>query len=621
MPALFKQFEHIITQQYKQEEAFLQDYQKGDYTFEKPFIKVNPYSIAPLTALIMFETPEEVSVTLTVKGKEAAGDMFFTYPKAKSHVLQVLGLYGGYKNTVVMALEKGGEKVLDIQTQALDEKVKQPTKIETTAEYLGNQVIFVSPTTPAMTTAYDYKGDARWYVTLNLSFDIKRAKNGRLLMGTERLVSPPYHTTGLYELGMIGKIYKEFRLPSGYHHDQFEMENGDLLILTQDLPRGTVEDMCVLVDRKTGQILKTWDYQKVLPTDKGGSGSQDTHDWFHNNAVWYDKKTNSLSFSGRHQDIVINLDYETGELNWILGDPEGWPQEMVDKYFFTPVGEGAFDWQYEQHACVIVPNGDVMVFDNGHYRSKVKENYIPAQNNFSRGVRYKIDTDAMTIEQVWQFGKERGVDFFSCYISNVEYYGEGHYMVHSGGMGTINGIATDIPPAGLVAQNIEGLALNSVTLEIKDDQIMYEMHLPANYYRAEKLSLYCEADTLCFGKGELLGGLGVSEEMETEVPAEQAQELPEKYNVRIGEEEDRLILKASFEKGQLVMLMFEGETVHRYFVPTTKRPFLAMCVGTFQDSDERAVQFPVSKEGLKGNFKITLIIDDKKYDTGIEVSC
>ena len=25
--------------------------------------------------------------------------------------------------------------------------------------------------------------------------------------------------------------------------------------------------------------------------------------------------------------------------------------------------------------------------------------------------------------------------------------------------------------------------LNSITVEVKDDQVMYEMHLPANYYR------------------------------------------------------------------------------------------------------------------------------------------
>ena len=33
------------------------------------------------------------------------------------------------------------------------------------------------------------------------------------------------------------------------------------------------------------------------------------YDWFHNNSVWYDKKTNSITLSGRHQDAVINIDF------------------------------------------------------------------------------------------------------------------------------------------------------------------------------------------------------------------------------------------------------------------------------------------------------------------------
>jgi len=619
MTVKYKEFKHIITEQYRAEQDFLSEYEQGKYTFEKPYVKLNPYLIAPLTALVMFKTDEPTIVAITVKGKEKAGDISFKYSEATEHIIPVYGLYAGFNNQVELTLGNGGINVLAIQTEEAPEKVKQPTKMFTTAEYFEDNMMFVTPTSPAMTAAYDYKGDIRWYATPNFAFDLKRIKNGRLLIGTNRLLMPPYHITGLYELGMTGKIYKEYRLPGGYHHDQFEMEDGNLLILTQDPPRGTVEDMCVLVDRKTGQILKRWDYQKVLPQDVGGSGSQDTHDWFHNNAVWYDKKTNTLTFSGRHQDAIINLDYDTGKLNWIIGDSEGWPQEMVDKYFFTPVGDGEFDWQYEQHACVVVPDGDIMCFDNGHWRAKVKEKYVPAKDNFSRGVRYRIDTDKMEIEEVWQYGTERGAEYFSTYISNVEYYGEGHYLVHSGGIGTFKGEPTNRPPLGFQGDDEQYVKLNSITVELKDDVVMYEMHLPANYYRAEKLKLYCTEDVLTFGKGELLGTLGVTEEFLTIPPAEAGGMVPEKYNVKIGQEEDRLVFKATFDKGQMVLLQLEGETTHSYFIPTTKRPFLAMCVGTFQESDDRAVEFPVSKEGLDGEFKISLIIDDKKYETGVTV--
>ena len=621
MTVKFKQFKHIITEQHEAEQAFLAEYRQGEYTINNPYVKLNPYLIAPLTALVMFKTEEPAAVSVTVKGKEKAGDISFDFPEAVEHVIPVYGLYADYANQVELTLSSGESNVITIQTQPAPDDVKRVTKITTTPEYFQDNIMFVTPTSKAMTAGYDYKGDVRWYGTLNFAFDLKRVKNGRLLIGGNRLLMPPYHTTGIYEMSMIGKIYKEYRLPGGYHHDQFEMEDGNLLILTQDPSRGTVEDMLVLVDRQTGKILKTWDYQKILPTDVGGSGSQDAHDWFHNNAVWYDKKTNSLTLSGRHQDIIINIDYETGELNWIIGDPEGWPQEMVDKYFFKPVGDGDFDWQYEQHACVVLPDGDIMAFDNGHWRAKVKEKYVPAKDNFSRGVRYRIDTDKMEIQQVWQYGKERGAEFFSCYICNVEYYGEGHYLVHSGGIGTFDGVACDLPPVRYRGEDEKKTAFRSVTVELKDDVVMYEMELPANYYRAEKLKLYCPEDVLTFGKGELLGSLGITEEFSTIPPVEQGDEVPEKYDAKIGEEEDRIVFKAKFDKGQLAMLLLEGETTHAYFVPTTKRPFLAMCVGTFLDNDERSVEFPISKEGLSGEFKVSLIIDDYKYDTGVTVKC
>lgn len=272
----FNQLSHIITDQFAAEEAMLRECRQKQYSVNDPYVKVNPYAVAPLTALVHFVTPQPETVAVTVKGKEKAGDLHWAFPAALEHFLPLYGLYAGETTEVMLDLGSGTQKTLHITTEQMPDKLVKPTRLETTAAYLGDNMMFVTPTSPAMAAAYDYRGDARWYCTLNLAFDLKRARNGRLLVGTHRLVLPPYHTSGVFEMGMIGKIYKEYRLPGGYHHDQIEMEDGNLLILTQDPPRGTVEDMCVLVDRKTGALLKTWDYQKALPQDVGGSGSQDT---------------------------------------------------------------------------------------------------------------------------------------------------------------------------------------------------------------------------------------------------------------------------------------------------------------------------------------------------------
>ena len=617
-----QQIGHLIEDQFAAEEAMRAECAKGDFTLEKPYVKLNPYLITPLTALVHFRTPEAVEAKVVVKGKEAAGDMGGSFPKATEHWLPVLGLYPGYENKVEITLGDGKKNTITIRTEEAPARVMRPESIQTTAEYMGDNVIIISPTTAAHVAGYDYRGDIRWYLAPNFAFDIKRIRNGRLLMGTHRLLMPPYHTSGIFEFGMIGKIYNEFRLPGGYHHDQFEMEDGNILILTQKPERGTVEDVCVLVDRKSGKIIKEWDYQKILPQNVGGSGSQDEHDWFHNNAVWYDKKTNTLTLSGRHQDAVINIDYDSAKLNWIIGDPEGWPEDMQKKYFFKPVGDVKnFDWQREQHACVITPSGDVMCFDNGQYRSKHKDKYIKNRDNFSRGVRYRIDTKKMEIEQVWQYGKELGETFFSPYICNVEYYAEGHYLIHSGGIGWMDGYAADmLGPFVPVGPNT---SLSSKTVEEKDGVVMYYMEVEGNFYRAEKLSAYHDGDNCAFGEGKMVGKLEVTPVFDTLAEgAETNQVIDSWHQVHIEEDEDRFVFHGRFERGSLVQILLQSDKETRpYYVNTAATWALAMCSGAFLENDERTIKKNISKEGLSGIYEIKVLIEGKIWKTGVSICC
>ena len=492
--------------------------------------------------------------------------------------------------------------------------------MDTTPEYLQDDCIFLSPSGAELAVAVDYAGDIRWCLNIKCVFDMKRLKNGHILMGTDRLVQMPYYMSGMYETSACGKIYHEYRLPGGSHHDAFEMPDGSLLCLTEDLTSGTVEDMCVLIDRETGDILKTWDYKNFLEPGLGKSGSWSEKDWFHNNAVWYDEKSRSLTFSGRHMDSIVNIDFETGKLNWILSDPEGWPQEWVDRYFFKPVGTD-FEWQYEQHACLITPDGDVMCFDNHHWGSKIKENYRAAKNNYSRGVRYRINTKDMTIEQIWQYGKDRGARFFSPYICNVEYYNEGHYMVHSGGS-AYNKDGEISESLGALEQNMGG-TLFATTVELCDDRKMLELHTKGNYYRAEKMKLYADQGNLELGEGSVLGEMGITKEFDTDIPAPVSSELiPDRYEARIEDEDDRFTFHAKFEKGQLVMLMLEqGEEKHRYYISTTAVSHKAMCCGTFLESDERVTKTNVNKAGMKGTYEVFVVIDDTKYPCGVSIEC
>ena len=305
----------------------------------------------------------------------------------------------------------------------------------------------------------------------------------------------------------------------------------------------------------------------------------------------------------------------------IIGDPDQWPEEY-QKYFFTPVNDGSeFDWQYEQHANVVLPDGDVMCFDNGHFRSKDPAKRIKNKDNFSRGVRYHINTDDMTIRQVWQYGKERGQEFFSQYICNVEFYGEGHYMVHSGGIQYYGEDASEEFAA--MMKDDPMVRTRSITVELLDDVKMLELEVEGNFYRAEKLSLYHDKENMPLGDGLRLGHMGVTKEFDTLIPMDPCgEEIPHIYETFVEEEDDRFTFRATFESGQLVMLMLEqGEEQHGYYISTAKTKFAALCCGTFIEKDARKVSISVNKAGLKGTYDLRVIVDDKKYDTGIKIEC
>ena len=618
--AVYSFEEHMIKKQARAEEAILKELRSGAYTIDNPLVSYNLYLINPLSAVISFYTEEETAVTVTVLGKAKEGNITHTFPRAKEHVLPVVGLYSGYVNRVEIREYRGKVHTVEIEVPDVFDGDSPLESMDTTPEYLQDDCIFLSPSGAELAVAFDYAGDVRWCLNIKCVFDMKRLKNGHILMGTDRLVQMPYYMSGMYETSACGKIYHEYRLPGGSHHDAFEMPDGSLLCLTEDLTSDTVEDMCVLIDRNTGEILKTWDYKNFLEPGLGKSGSWSEKDWFHNNAVWYDEKSHSLTFSGRHMDSIVNIDFETGRLNWILSDPEGWPQEWVDRYFFKPIGTD-FEWQYEQHACLITPDGDVMCFDNHHWGSKIRENYRAAKNNYSRGVRYRINTKDMTIEQIWQYGKDRGAKFFSPYICNVEYYNEGHYMVHSGGS-AYNKDGEISESLGALEQNMGG-TLFATTVELCDDKKMLELHTKGNYYRAEKMKLYAEQGNLELGEGSVLGEMGVTKEFDTDIPVPVSSELiPDRYEARIEDEDDRFTFHAKFEKGQLVMLMLEkGEEKHRYYISTTAVSHKAMCCGTFLESDERVTKTNVNKAGMKGTYEVFVVIDDIKYPCGVSIKC
>lgn len=610
---LVKENESLISLQ----EGYNDDLNAKGYTIDNPKVVIDPYKASPLTAMVMFETKESTEVKVSIQGKDDKTGLSYTFPNSKEHYLAIYGLYAGYDN--IVTIEYGDvKKSIIIETDSLPDDFVLPTSVNGIREELDNDFYFFTPSAKGYSAAYDINGDVRWYLTNYALWDNTRLKNGRMLVSTERLMYSPYYMTGLYEIDMFGKIYKEYSLAGGYHHDYYELPNGNLLVASDDFGNddGTVEDVIVEVDKTTGAIVKTFDLKKILKMEDGKSENWTSYDWFHNNSVWYDEKTNSITLSGRHQDAVINIDYNSGKLNWIIGDKTEWSSEY-QKYFFTPVGPD-FEWQWSQHAAMITPEGYVFIFDNGNNKSKIKDSYVDAENSYSRGVMYKIDTEKMTIEQVYEYGKERGSSFYSPYISDVDYLDKGHYIVHSGGIVNADGKPSN-QPAGLSGGNV---LLKSDTVEVKDDKVIFEIVFPTNNYRVEKMNIY-DGFIWDNSKAVRVGSLGktvVSDKKLKRIEGEKPDSEYKKHNISFTKEVDRLAFSGKFKKDEDVKVILYTNFVSNYYnIKISKKPYTALCLDVFTEEEtENGISITryINADGLKGSYSIYLEIDGKVYNTG-----
>ena len=406
----------------------------GEVSLEK-----NPYGTAPLTAEATFTTRIPTRVTLTVAGAEPVTQ---TFAEATEHRIPILGLYPDTENEVTLSLEssEGGlELTRTVQTDPLPAEL--PTidilKADKTRMEPGwNLVSFRLSDKPdrALPFMFDPEGAVRWYLDLPESgrtTSPERAHNGNLIFGFEDTI---------YEYTMLGEEKNEWDISGySYHHDIVEKPDGNLIIAVAKEGLATLDDFAIELDRSSGEIIREWDFRQVFDQDRQ-TFDDDKIDWLHVNALWYDVRDDTLIVSGRVQGLAkVTMD---NELVWLLAPHKGWGDngagQATSEYLMTAVDENGspcpeavqqgdetaegFSWSWGQHAPLILPSGNLFVFDNGDNRNFTQDGSQNSPQNvmYSRGVEYAVDEAALSVKQVWQYGQERGSAFYSPIVSDVD---------------------------------------------------------------------------------------------------------------------------------------------------------------------------------------------------------
>lgn len=464
-------------------------------------VTLNPTGAAPLTAIIELETSIPVQVDLSLEGKNGeASDVTHFFEEADMQLrLPVLGLYPDDSNTIELSFLTAdgrliGTKEYTIETEPVNENLPEITIDVPKMFGLGEGWTFVSyygyaenriPHHPFM---FDSFGDIRWYGDfrddpvlnkLNYNDGMERLKNGNFYFGfNESTDVETEHADKIYEMNMLGEIINIWDMPGyKFHHEVHEKPNGNFVITVDKEGEPTIEDYIIEIDRNTGEIINEWNLNESLDNTRKAM-TENEEDWFHANAVYFDEEDNTIVVSGRTQGVVKLT--EQNEVVWIMGPRRGWKENVngvdLKSLVLQPLDSGGqpiedpdvwggsdthedFDWNWYQHAPSKMPNGNILLFDNGDNRNFV------GGGPYSRAVEFKVDEEAMTIQQVWAYGKERGEETYSRIVSDVDYLEEDNSVIFSPGAidfghrygkvieidystGNVMYEATIIPPSG-----------------------------------------------------------------------------------------------------------------------------------------------------------------------------
>ncbi len=431
---------------------------------------LNPSGYAPLTATIEISTLGLSKVSLLVRGKTEEGNLSHSFIDLDSvHSIPVLGLYPDFNNTVELTFLSEDDILLGtreyrIQTGPLIPDMPEIVINTANTSQMAQGWTFVSyfgyreggDQLPQQPFIFDSNGEIRWYLELgshpvleNLFYDngMERLFNGNLYFGD-------VSTNTIYEMDMLGNILNSWNMPGfGFHHQVLEKPNGNFLLTVSKLDEATVEDYVIEIDRSTGTIVNTWNLNESLQYSRRTLTDNDT-DWFQGNAIEYSRDDNSIIVSGRTQALVkVN---NNNEVVWIMGNHSGWETsgsgEDLNNFLLKPLDANNqpitdpevlngtqnhpdFEWNWYQHAPQILPNGNIMLFDNGDNRN------FSGTELYSRAVEYQIDEANMTIKQVWQYGKERGEETYSKIVSDIDYFPQENHVFFSPGAISLDGIA------------------------------------------------------------------------------------------------------------------------------------------------------------------------------------
>jgi arylsulfate sulfotransferase len=448
----------------------------GKLDFEEDDITINPYLASPLSALAEIKTPVKGKFKISVKGKSPNGVSIgkaFNY-FGDDHAIPILGLYENYANQVEFIFmskdnNKRCSKTITLQTPVIQNKpVLEIDILKNHLTHENNGLYIISN----LKVGFDQAGETRWFYDGEGASFFSKLQNGNFLVAEASNLN-------FFEVTMLGQRVRKYNVPYGLHHEIVELPSGNFLVASHSPPGPPYEDVVVEVSRSSGAVIKSWDFNAILDPLRKPLPNTQSGDWLHINALYFDATDNSIVISGRSQCAIVKIDYTTGALKWILSNHNEWEQSFIP-FLLKPVDsngneidvEGADFWSYGQHAVQRLPNGNLLLYDNGDYRG-FYDNPNVSPNSYTRIVEYKINELQKAVELVWQFDNSKSI------------------------FTKFTGYTQDLGTTRLAAYMWVSEHTPKVVEVNVNNQVIYEATLnrsKASYYRTFKVDLYSGID-------------------------------------------------------------------------------------------------------------------------------
>ena len=200
------------------------------YTIDNPKIVINPYEIAPISALIMFNTSEDIKVRVYVND-------VFLYEESdekREHYLDIYNLKMD-NNEVKLVLDNKEynynvviDKIeLDLPTVVVDNDEIGFVEINSSLGGINKNNELV----------YYFEG---------FSNKIKQLDNGHFLITSSRKNNDGSYIS-FSEIDMVGRIYNDYVISDGFQGLVYPLENGNYLVLANNI---------LEIDRQNGSVVR-----------------------------------------------------------------------------------------------------------------------------------------------------------------------------------------------------------------------------------------------------------------------------------------------------------------------------------------------------------------------------